>query len=303
MNLRSTKITLITPAIISRVIKLCAKGVVCFFCCITYSLTSQNPDHVFELAIKSACKNDTSRYIQIIQNYINKKGSKGRLASAYFLQSLAHEKIGDNNKAIFALEQALTNYQGFENLVTLNDPCEWIPFDDNYRYLSEYGLLIKMSELYQKEQKFDIALKFLDKINRKNIFGYNGCANGMRMFETRIAMAKANCYLGLSDTISAIKLLVDYCLFEEGNDSEASISLLKPLLYTQFSKDQIEAEINESIRNVKVNMINHTSYDKVYTFEQVEYTLWGRKIPLLFMTLKEFQYFVSVNKNLAYLRN
>lgn len=252
----------------------------------------------------SICRKDTVEYLRILDKYINSDATDRSLAYAYYLKSLAYKRMGDYTEAINSLKHSLDNYTGPENIHIDNDTCEWLPrYDGRYCiYLSHLCLTLEIAELLQKERKPQEALYYLGKLDRNKVMGYSGCVNGQIMIEIQVALAKADCYLNLSDTLSAIKTLVEYCPFDEGEWSRELIERLKPLLYSQYTETEIKQEILNSIENVEVFQKSSVLYDgSVWTSERVSYTLFGVNIPYFFFDFRQFQDFVKQNRNLEFL--
>lgn len=258
-------------------------------------VNAQPEDKALKKAVLAICKKDTNRFFRILDDYIAHPRENSSLSTAYSLRSMIQDQKGSIDEAIKSLELALANYHGEEPIPSADESCNW--FFDNYApeyILSEYNLLRKIATLYQKKADFRQALLYLGKINNHNSPTF-GCGNGAIMVNSSTAIQRAQCFLGISDTSSAIDQLVDYCLFNEGDISKELVTLLKKLLDSKYSKQQIEEEINRSVANVKVVSTS--------TGGSVEFIFFGRKIPYLYYSPEDFPRFIAGNKNLIFLKS
>lgn len=266
---------------------------------------AQNHEKLFTKGLHALCKRDTALGLSYLSRYDNYQGEKKHEVSSLLLQALIYEDKREYDVSIKKLKAALDIYEAPESIQYINDPCNWAfntlleRFDDPI-LISDYNLLITLSSISIKQSDANQAIMYLDKINHASIPGYSGCVNGVIKIETSIAIKKAACYLLLGDTSSALNNLIDYVIFEEAPQSDTLVRILKPLLLKKYTRAEILAEIENSIKSVK--MTNDISPSGLQS-QKIEYVLWGRKIPFLSYSYHDFMDFISENKNLNYIKS
>jgi tetratricopeptide (TPR) repeat protein len=223
------------------------------------------------------------------------------IISSYILQGVLYGALGSPNKSIYILKKAIKKYQKPENAQDISDECLWVndAFFGSY-IVTDYTIFRTISKMYIKEAKYDSALFYLDKIDRNSIPHYSGDIDGQIQIETSIAIQYTECYLGLGDTTSSINKLLLYSIFNKGLESKYLLKILKPLLHSKYSKDQIIKEIESSIILAKeIKKTNKNGFEG----HSIEYIFFGQKIPFLYLSMSEFERFIKNNENLLYLKS
>ena len=261
-------------------------AILILFWAITSPITLLSQDiKLFNKISSAICSGSIDKALKKVNSGIADHANKDYLITLNLIKSRLLLLKEDTLGAITTLNGITAAENKFEYLPAIKSPCDW-----EYQYFN-WDPVVGMPnvhhdlcDLYLAINLPDKALANLNKINNKKIPSYSGCANYMIKMDSYLALKYSKCYLQLKDTTSAIQALTGYFLFQEGPTSEEIFSTLKQLLHKVYTKEEIAAEIDSSLKNMKdILYISSSGFES----ESVELIIYGRKIPFLYQSAKE----------------
>jgi tetratricopeptide (TPR) repeat protein len=271
--------------------------------CILPSVSAQKKcNNLLNKAIAALCKGDTIKSLQRLQQYETLCCSDTLLPFAYFMEA----KIHKNNKKY---DQSLAIYRKGLSLCVLplvplfstKDLCPTILESTSESFLlRKRDFLFAISDLHHTKGDYHAAMHTLDSLKKRGAFEISGCANEMIRLESEVAFRYANCLFAIGDTTNGIHELLSYIWYQE-RDISAKITLrLKEILSYKYTKAQIAAEIDRGLSSPTVERITRPSG---YSFEEVSYTLFGKTMCPLGLSLSSSYETLYYYKNLLSLKN
>lgn len=200
-------------------------------------------------AFDANCSGDSAAYVAHLETYLklfpdtyNAYWAVSRLATIYEIRG--------------QIDTSIRLYEDWSNgpmkkksvYFRLDDTCGIVPIMAFDEIFFECG--IELGRLYRKKGDFDQALYYLNKADNQWLPRYGGCVNGIMMARTNLSLKFADHYVACGDTMAAIHRLLEYFLSNEGNSKEVTIRL-RSLLLTQYTHEEIVAELNRAIETAK----------------------------------------------------
>ena len=259
----------------------------------------QNCPKRLNTLLAAICKQDSAMALKNIETYINKCREDRFLPLVYLIQSEFYENKGEHDIRVHALELALKAMNGPLDISSLTDKCNFLYNLSNDYILNNYIIYLKLGQAHQKTNNFLRAISMLDSA-KVEAPKSSTCLDAKIHKETMLALEYSNCYLRLRDTLSAINNLLDYVIYGDDDISKMLVKRLKDLLLTQYSYQQIADEIEQSIANAQEFEIKSSGN---FMFKNTRYSLFGRSIPNIYMSLTEFNDFMKKNQNIKYLKS
>lgn len=259
----------------------------------------QNCPKRLNTLLAAICKQDSAIALKNIETYINKCREDRFLPLVYLIQSEFYGNKGEHDIRVHALELALKAMNGPLDISNFTDKCSFLFNLSNDYILDNYIVYFKLGQANQKTNNFLRAISMLDS-SKVEATKSSTCMDAKRQKETMLALEYSNCYLRLKDTLSAINNLLDCVIYGDDDISKMLVKRLKDLLLTQYSYQQIADEIEQSIANAQEFEIKSSGN---FMFKNTRYSLFGRSIPNINMSLKQFNDFMKKNQNIKYLKS
>lgn len=190
---------------------------------------------------------DTNGVISKLDNMINSfQGSSCNIFS-YSLQAkllwAQNKKEAAKDKVYLGLSYTDSKHVGSISQYALRT----FSLPDGKRFKSELSLL--MSEFYLGTKQYDSALHYIYLADTVYYPRYD-CANGSYGYKAWLTRHYIKCYLASGDTSLAMNKLLNYFINYEA-DQEYLTSELKKILYLKYDKEEIRAELNKGINNLR----------------------------------------------------
>lgn len=136
---------------------------------------------------------------------------------------------------------------------------------EKYSHTVQADICVYISNMYKKMDDKANALKYLDLAD-STYLPYQGCANGMISYKTKLSLSFADYYLKYGDTAKAMNRLLDFYMSGEGHDYKVAEKLKEVLRY-KYTRQQIADEIENGISTLTLAPERSYSSDrKAYWF-------------------------------------
>lgn len=271
--------------------------------CVLSSVSAQKKcATLLNKAIADLCKGDTIGSLQRLKQYETACSADDLLPFAYFMEAKIYENNKKYNGFLAIYRKGLASCRKpLIPLFSLKDPCSIIFESTNQDFiLRKRDFLFAISDLHNAKGDYHAALHTLDSLKKKGALEVSGCANEMIRLESEVAFRYANCLFAIGDTTDGIHELLSYIWYQEGDISAKITHRLKEILPYKYTKAQIVAEIDQGLSSPTVRWITESNG---YSFREVGYTLFGKTVHPIGLSLGSLDDTLYYHRNLLSLKN
>lgn len=258
------------------------------FCLIPISSPAQDCEALYKSGMHNLCKGDTAGFFADIHEYQSGGSCEANLASSWFIEAIVFREHEQLERASAMLDQAMAHLKKPEFLGSEFFECHDDLLESIGETMNEVPIVHEQVSIYLKLNRIREAILYLDLYREIPVAKNNvGCINGLIKQESSIALDYARCYAAQGDTLEAVKYLLTYVVFNENDLAYQFVPFLHTLLINKELKKDVVDEMKTGIQNARE--------EERY---RVALSFYGRKVPYMFMTLDEFQKFISYNQNI-----